>query len=167
MHGGVVQVSISPGGVPKRAVFESFIGPLGLQGDGHAHPRFHGGPSKAVLVITAESIGELKSAGYPVFEGALGENLTVAGVDQREFRSGQQWRAGDAIIEFTTLRVPCTQIAIYDLAGRPIVGAIWDDRTKAGDPSSPVWAMAGFYASVVQPGFVRPGSPFALLGQAV
>jgi MOSC domain-containing protein YiiM len=167
MYGRIVQVSISPGGVPKRAVAESFIAPLGLEGDSHAHPQIHGGPAKAVLVICAEVLEELKAAGHPVFDGALGENLTVSGVDRRIFRSGQQWRAGEAIIEFTTLRAPCDAIAIYDLPGRPIANAIWDKKTKAGDPSSPVWAMAGFYASVVRPGLVWPGSTFALLDQAV
>lgn len=167
MEGRIVQVSISRGGVPKMAVPESYIGALGLEGDGHAHPRFHGGAAKAVLVIAAEVVDQLASAGFPIFYGALGENLTVSGVDWRGFRSGQRWRAGEAVIEFTTLRVPCSTIKAYDLPGRPMGDAIFDDLAKAGDPSSPVWAMAGFYASVARPGTVRAGAPFALLDQAV
>jgi MOSC domain-containing protein YiiM len=165
MTGQVVQVNISAGGLPKRPVTESFITPLGPEGDLHAHPRIHGGPMKAVLVACAESIDALIADGYPLFYGALGENLTVRGIDRRQLRSGQRWRAGDAVIELTTLRVPCDALSMFDLPGRPLSEAIWDELAKAGDPSSPVWAASGFYASVVQTGSVRPGAPFALLEQ--
>jgi MOSC domain-containing protein YiiM len=48
-----------------------------------------------------------------------------------------------------------------------VQSAIWEDSLKAGNTASPLWALAGFYASVVQPGEVRPGDPFALLEQSV
>ncbi len=167
MGGRVIQVSVSLGGVPKHPVPEGFLAPPGLEGDAHAHPQFHGGPMKAVLVVTAETVDELIAEGFPLFYGALGENLTVRGVAARWLRSGQRWRAGQAVIELTTLRVPYSALTVYDLPGRPLRSAIWDERTKAGDPSSPVWAKAGFYGCVVQPGEVRPGDPFVLLEQSV
>ena len=167
MRGEIIQVNISSGGVPKRAIPRAFIGPLGLAGDGHAHPDIHGGPRKAVLVVSAEGVDALIANGFPLFYGALGENLTVRGIEARWLRSGQRWRAGQAFIELTTLRVPCSSLAVYDLPDRTVRSAIWDDSLKAGNTASPLWGLAGFYASVVQPGEVRPGDPFALLEQAV
>ena len=163
MNGQIVQVSISLGGVPKRPAPSGVLGPLGIEGDRHAHPNSHGGPQKAVLIVTAESVDELIAQGFPVFYGALGENLTVRGVDRRWLRPGQRWRAGQAVIELTRPRVPCSALTVYDLPRRPLQQEIWDDKVQAGETSSPVWAKAGFYGSVCQPGEVRPGNPFVLL----
>jgi MOSC domain-containing protein YiiM len=158
--GTVVQISLSPGGLPKRAVREAFLGPLGFEGDGHAHPAIHGGPEKAVLLIDAEGIDELAARGYPVFYGALGENLTVRGLDRRWFRSGDQYRVGDATIEFTTLRTPCRSLDVY---GPAIKREIHDAQAKAGDTASPRWARSGFYARVLVPGMVRTGDIISLM----
>jgi MOSC domain-containing protein YiiM len=108
----------------------------------------------------------LIAGGFPIFYGALGENLTVRGIEARWLRSGQRWRTGHAVIELTTLRVPCSSLTVYDLPNRILRSAIWDDSLKTGNTSSPLWGVAGFYASVVQEGEVRPGDPFALLEQA-
>ncbi len=167
MRGEIIQVNVSRGGLPKRPVQGAFLGPLGLEGDAQAHPAIHGGPNKAVLVVSAEAVDALIASGFPLFYGALGENLTVRGVEARWLRSGQRWRAGQAIVELTRLRIPCSALTAYDLPGRSLRTAIWEDSLKAGNTSSPLWAVAGFYASVVQPGDVRPGDPFALLEQAV
>jgi MOSC domain-containing protein YiiM len=127
--------------------------PLGLAGDACAHPAIHGGPGQAVLLLAAEVIDELKSLGYPVFYGALGENLTTRGLDRRQLRIGQQLRAGGALIEITKVRGPCASLDIY---GAAIKREIYDKQVKAGDPTSPRWGMSGFYARVLQPGHVRP-----------
>lgn len=160
MTGTIEQISVSPGGLPKRAVRESFLGPLGFEGDGHAHPRFHGGPDKAVLVIAAETVEELAGLGFPVFFGALGENLTVRDLDRRWFRPGQQYRVGLAVIEFTTLRTPCRSLDVY---GPSIKSEIFDAQCKAGDSASPRWGMSGFYARVLVPGMVRTGDIISLM----
>ena len=39
---------------------------------------------------------------------------------------------------------------------------IYDARCKAGDPDTPKWAKAGFYARVVHEGLVVPGAPVTL-----
>jgi MOSC domain-containing protein YiiM len=160
--GSVLQVSISRGGVPKRAIPEGDLGPLGIAGDEHAHPEFHGGPRQAVLLISSEAIAELTALGYPLYPGALGENITTVGIDRAQWRSGQRWRVGQAIVEFTRLRVPCDQLSVY---GPGIQRAVYDAQVRDGDTSSPRWAMGGFYASVVQPGIIRPGDPISLLDQ--
>lgn len=162
MTGVILQVNVSPGGIPKRPVPEAFLGPLGLEGDAVAHPDVHGGPLQAVLIVCSEGIDELVVKGYPIYYGALGENLTTKGLDRRMIRAGQRYRAGDAIIEITKLRRPCRTLDVY---GPGIQKDIFDEKVKAGDPSSPRWGLAGFYASVVQPGRVSEGAPIALLEQ--
>jgi MOSC domain-containing protein YiiM len=160
--GSVLQVSISRGGVPKRAIPEGDVTPLGIAGDGYNHPQIHGGPRQAVLLMSSEAIAELNALGYSLYPGALGENITTIGVDRKQWRAGQRWRVGQAVVELTKIRAPCDTLTVY---GAGIQKAVYDAQVKAGDPSSPRWAMAGFYASVVQPGIVRPGDPILLLDQ--
>ena len=162
MQGTVLQINVSPGGVPKHPVPEARLAAVGVEGDGHARTSIHGGLDKAVLVICAEAIEELAAHGYPVFFGALGENLTVRGLDRRRMRPGQRYRAGGALIELTRLRAPCNTIEVY---GAGIQGHIFDQAVKAGDPSSPRWGMSGFYAAVVQPGVVRRNDIITLVDE--
>ena len=156
----ILQVSTSAGGVPKRAVHEGLLRPGGLVGDGWDHPNIHGGRKQAALLITVEGIEELAALGYPLYPGALGENLTTRGLDRQTVRIGQRYRAGDAVIEITKLRHPCSTLDMY---GRGLQQAMFDARTLAGDTMSPMWGLSGFYAAVVTPGIVRPGEPIELI----
>ncbi len=156
MTAAVVQINISPGGIPKRRIPEGILTPLGLEGDSHAHPQFHGGPSKAVLLIASEVVDSLIAKGYPVFYGALGENFTTRGLDPKILRSGQRLRVGSAVIELTTVRIPCRTLDVY---GPAIKKEIYDKSVGNGDASSPRWALSGFYASVIQVGRVATHDP--------
>ena len=162
MQGTIVQINISPGGLPKRAVSGGLLASLGIQGDGHAHPGIHGGPRKAILLIAAEVLEDLVRRGYPVYVGALGENLTTRGIDVRRLRIGDRIRAGGALLEITQPRGPCTALDIY---GPALKQEIYDSRVKALDPTSPRWGMSGFYLSVVEPGPVSTGDIIAVVGQ--
>ena len=156
MTGVVVQVSISPGGVPNRPIEEGVVTVKGISGDGWRHPQFHGTPKRAILLITSEGIAELAAQGFPVYYGALGENLTTRGLDRRSLRIGQRFRIGGAEIELTEVRFPCGPLNVY---GADIQAAIYD----AWDPASTVWGMSGFYASVAAAGIVRPGDSIVLI----
>ena len=152
MTGTIVQISISRGGIPKRPVSEAILTPLGIEGDAHAHPEIHGSPAQSVLLMTAEAIDELTARGYPIYYGAMGENLTTRGLDRRLLRAGQKFRVGSGVIELTKVRAPCPQQNVY---GASIQAEVYDARVKAGDVSSPRWAMSGFYASVIRTGVIR------------
>ena len=105
-----------------------------------------------MLLITAEGIDELIMRGYPIYYGAMGENLTTRGLDRRLLRAGQRFRVGSALIELTKVRGPCVQLDVY---GESIKAEVYDGQVKAGDTSSPRWAMSGFYAAVVNTGVIR------------
>ncbi|SRR5579884_2887509 len=163
-RGSVLQINVSRGGVPKRPIEQATVTTEGITGDVHAHPAVHGGPQKAVLLITSEGIEELKQAGFPLFYGALGENITTQGLDRRQMRLGQRWRIGAATIELTRVRVPCATIQVY---GAGIGEAVYDRRVKAGDWSSPRWGLSGFYAAVIEPGPIRAGDAIVPVDSAV
>jgi MOSC domain-containing protein YiiM len=65
----IFQLSISKGGVPKLAVREARAGVLGLDGDGHAHPKIHGGPERALCLYSLEVIRALQEQGIRSFRG--------------------------------------------------------------------------------------------------
>ena len=155
-----MQVSISAGGVPNRAIAQGNVTSKGIEGDGWRHPQFHGIPKRAILLMASEGIDDLAARGFPVYYGALGENLTTRGLDRHSLRIGQRFQAGQAVIQLTELRFPCGTLGVY---GAGIQAAIYDARAQAGDPASPVWGMSGFYASVAEPGVVRSGDSIALL----
>jgi MOSC domain-containing protein YiiM len=155
----MVQVSVSQGGIPKRAILSGELNEAGVAGDAWRYP-FHGGRRQAILLMTIEGIDELVSQGFPLFAGALGENLTTRGLDRRELRIGHRLRAGNAEIELTKIRLPCTTLDVY---GPGIQAAIYDARVQAGDPGSQRWGLSGFYASVLEPGIVRAGDSITLL----
>ncbi len=154
--GTVLQINVSPGGVPKHAVPEGVVTELGLQGDDHAQSQLHGGPHQALLFIAAEGIEELKQAGFVLFPGALGENITTSGLDHRSWAIGQRWRVGpEVIVELTKIRAPCATLNRYG-AGT-IQKAVYDEGVQAGDPSSPRWGLSGCYARVLACGVIHPG----------
>jgi MOSC domain-containing protein YiiM len=157
--GTVVQVSVSQGGIPKLAIPSAGLTARGIAGDAWRYP-FHGGRRQAILLITIEGIDELISRGFPLFPGALGENLTTRGLDRRELRIGQRFRVGEAEIELTKTRTPCATLDVY---GSGIQAAMFDARVQAGNPESQRWGLSGFYASVTQAGTVRAGDAIARL----
>ena len=158
----ILQLNVSPGGLPKRAIASGFITPLGLQGDAHAHPDIHGGLRKAIMLIAAETVETLAARGYPVFFGALGENVTTRGLRVRDLRIGDRLRVGGAILEITQPRGPCLQLDVY---GETIKAEIYDPRVKEFDHTSPRWGMSGFYAGVIEPGPVQAGDIIAVVGK--
>jgi MOSC domain-containing protein YiiM len=164
MTGSIIQINISPGGIPKRPIPDAIVTAEGIRGDRWSHPDIHGGPNQALLLITSEGIDELIAQGLPLFPGALGENLTTLGLDRRQMRIGQRFRAGEVFFELTKRRAPCATLNMY---GPGIQQAIFDTQVKAGDPSSLRWGLSGFYARVLRSGTLRSQDPIALIEQVV
>jgi MOSC domain-containing protein YiiM len=164
VEGRVRQINISPkGGLPKLPVLQGYARKLGLEGDAVAHPQFHGGPRQALLLICEEALDELKQAGWPVYPGALGENITMSGIDRKLVRLGDQFRIGGAAVAVTKIRVPCATLNVY---GPGIQKDMYDAQVKAGDFNSPRWGVSGFYVSVEEEGVIVSGDPIIRCGES-
>ncbi|MEO8126646.1 MAG: MOSC domain-containing protein [Bryobacteraceae bacterium] len=160
----ILKIHTSRGGLPKFPVAEAVVHRLGIEGDAVAHPKFHGGPLQALLLITEEGIEELKAKGYPLFPGAMGENITTRGLDRRQMRIGQRYRIGRIVVQLTKLRVPCAALHVY---GPSIKREVYDAAAKSGDPKTPVWGLSGFYASVSEGGVIQEHDIIKLLDHDV
>lgn len=150
MPAHVVQVSVSPGGVPKAAVPEAHVGRTGLAGDGVNHPKIHGGPERAVCLFAQEIVDALVAEGHPVFPGAVGENLTLAGLNWAALAPETVLDVGDTVggvrLQLTTRVEPCKTIAPYFARGR------FKRIQPARVPGETRW-----YARVLREGTVRAG----------
>jgi MOSC domain-containing protein YiiM len=147
MSGRVVHVNISAGGVPKRAVPHAEIRTEGVVGDGHRDREHHGGPERAVCLYAMELIERLSAEGHTVSPGALGENLTLEGVDWETLTPDTCLRIGDdVLLQITKYTSPCFNIQ------RAFVGGQF---ARISQKRHPGWSR--LYARVLRPGSVRPG----------
>lgn len=148
-EGRIVQINISPGGVPKLPIPRTVLGPLGLAGDKQRDRRHHGGPTRAVCLYSLELIRALQAEGHPIQPGNIGENLTTEGIDLAVLQVGDRLRIGETIlIEITDYAHPCENLEPYFLDGK---------FTRVSQKVHPGWSRR--YASVVQGGDLAVGQP--------
>ena len=150
----MAQVNVSRGGVPKLPIAETWVGRLGLEGDGHNEPEpMHGGPEQAVSLYSVESIQRVSADGHVAFPGAFGENLTLEGVEMGSLAAGERLAIGDElVIEITKHAQPCQTIAH------------WFKRRRIARISATVHPEdARWYARVVHEGRVRAGDAVRVL----
>jgi MOSC domain-containing protein YiiM len=156
VSGRLVQVSVSAGGAPKRAVSRATVTRLGLEGDAHRDRAHHGGPDRALCLFALEPIEALQAEGHAVEPGTLGENLTVAGLAWAEVEPGAVFRVGAAVVlRVTDFTSPCATIRRVFLGG---------DASRVSQARHPGWSRV--YARVLVPGVVAPGDPVRMLTPA-
>jgi MOSC domain-containing protein YiiM len=104
-----------------------FLHRLGVTGDEFANTKNHGGVDKAVLAAAAGQYPLWRQeTGNPDWSGgALGENLTIAELDETVVCVGDTWRIGETLtLEISQPRQPCWKQAkrwgIPDLVVRMI-----------------------------------------------
>ena len=106
--GRIVQISISPGGVPKRPVNSARVTRDGLEGDTHRDREHHGGPERAVCLYSMDAIRALVAEGHTVAPGILGENVTVEGLEWTSVEPGTRLLLGETVLlEVTRYTSPC------------------------------------------------------------
>ena len=113
MSGGgrIAQVSLSSGGVPKRAVPSARVTTLGLEGDVQRDREHHGGPERALCLFSLERIRALQAEGHPITPGSIGENLTLEGIDWSAVVPGTYLQLGsEVVIQVTRYTAPCLNI---------------------------------------------------------
>lgn len=150
----IFQINISGGGVPKRAVRSADVGFLGLTGDEHDDTEHHGGPERALCLFPLEHILALQAEGHPIFPGAIGENLTVAGLDWALATPGTRFGLGDQVlVEITSYTTPCRTIQ-----------ASFEGNTygRVSQKANPGWSRV--YARVLTPGLLRTGDRIDWVG---
>jgi MOSC domain-containing protein YiiM len=118
-EGRIFQINVSDGGVPKLAVRSVEITVEGLAGDRQQDRKHHGGPDRAVCLWLLERILALQEEGHPVFPGAAGENLTLAGLDWEQVAPGRHLRLGpDVVLEIVSFVPPCRTIRRFFSDGK-------------------------------------------------
>jgi MOSC domain-containing protein YiiM len=153
--GRIVQVSVSNGGVPKRAVAEARVGPPGLEGDAHRDTEHHGGPERAVCLFSLEAIEALNHEGHTLVPGAIGENVTVQGLDWGAVGPGCRVLLGDRVLlEVTRYTSPCVNITRAFKNG---------DYSRVSQKRHPGWSRV--YARVLAGGVIRPDDPVRLVDE--
>ena len=147
--GRIVQLSVSNGGVPKRAVPMARITLLGLEGDAHRDGEHHGGPERAVCLFAMEAIRELQAEGHPLVPGALGENVTLEGLDWSAVQPGTRLQLGDEVVlEVTRYTTPCFNIRPAFRGG---------DYSLVSQKRHP--GRSRVYARVIATGMLHGGDP--------
>ena len=152
----MLQVNVSPGGVPKLPVERAWVGRLGVAGDGHHEATVHGGPMRAVCLFGVEAIERLQAEGHPVEPGSVGENLTTVGVEWSTLPVGARARIGERLlIELSSPTAPCSTQRHNFRDGR------FSRISIELHPSD-----SRMYARVLEEGEVAAGDPIELLAPA-
>ena len=108
---------------------------------------------RQVHLIAGELHDELRTLGFSVAPGAMGENVTTRGVDLLALPIGTSLRlGGGALVALSGLRNPCAQLDGLELGLRRAVSRDGDGR---------IVARAGVMAVVIEGGVVRPGDRIA------
>lgn len=135
---------------------------LGVEGDAHLgetvkhRSRVARDPTapnlRQVHLIHAELHDELRTAGFTVSAGQMGENITTRGVDLLGLPTGTRLQLGEAaVVEVTGLRNPCAQL---DRLQPGLMAAVLG-RDEQGN----LIRKAGVMGIVLNGGEVRPGDP--------
>ncbi len=122
------------------------VATLGLDGDGQADRRVHGGVSKAVYIYPHEHYAFWRDElGIETLEpGAFGENLTTTGLDEATTRVGDRLAIGTAELVVTEPRLPCRNLSMRFDRSDMVKRFLESGRT-------------GFYLSVAAEGEVGVG----------
>ena len=145
--GRVVAVCVSRGGIPKHTLTAVRVTTGGLAGDSHAHEK-HNRPERAVSLFDLEILTQLQKEGFPLYPGAIGENLTVAGLHVQGLPPGTLLEIGDVLLRLEEPRKPCYVLdAINPCLKDIIVG------------------RCGYMASVVEGGMIKPGMEIVIASE--
>ncbi len=150
--------TLGPDLTPSAFVKTRVVGParierLGLLGDEQADLRVHGGPNKAVYAYPLSAY-EAWRRDFPHYAGllapgGLGENLTIAGLDEASVCLDDIVRMGEAVLQVSQPRQPCFKLGL-----------------RFEDPRMPRAMMkngrCGWYFRVIAPGLVDDGDAIIL-----
>lgn len=135
----------------KKSTDEVFLSVEGLKGDGIADTKHHGGPDRAVCIYSDEHYALWEKEFSCILPPAtFGENLTVGGMLEEEVCIGDIYQVGEAVIQVTQGRVPCSTISQRTGLPKLMKGMI-----KTG--------FTGYLCRVLEEGMIRSDSEIHLL----
>ena len=167
MNGVVAAVCRSPTHSLTKPMSDSIrlLAGLGVEGDAHAGAtvkhlsrifKFGNAPNlRQVHLMHSELFDELSEAGFKVWAGLMGENITTRGLDLLSLPTGARLHLGnDAVVEVTGLRNPCRQLNKLQSG---LMAA-----TLARDIAGNLIRKAGVMGIVLAGGEVSEGDPIAI-----
>jgi len=97
--------------MPKNPVEKAEIRAGGVVGDKQRNLQYHGGPMRAVSMLSLEVIERIAAEGHPIRPGSTGENMTLTGLDWDLMIPGTQLTFDNGVLlELTTFAPPCRTI---------------------------------------------------------
>jgi MOSC domain-containing protein YiiM len=151
LPGRITGLQRSNGGVPKLPVESAAVSQGGMEGDRQRNRRFHGGPDRALCLYSQELIDALGAEGHPIVRGAVGENVTIAGLPWGRVRPGATLTLGEVEVEVTSYTAPCENIE----------GAFMDGRfVRISQRVHPGWSRV--YVRIRRGGTLRVGDEVRL-----
>lgn len=149
----IVQISVSPGAVPKHPGRSARVTAFGLEGDAQRDHGHHGGPDWTLCLFSQERIHARQAEGHPITPGSIGENLAIEGVDWNPVTPGCCLLLGeDVVVQVTRHTAPCLALTPsfrhrdYSLGAR---------KRHPGD--------SRVYARVLREGSLTNGGPVQLV----
>lgn len=119
---------------------------LGIEGDGQADLKVHGGTSKAIYAYPMEHYQQWNTEiGTDFVDGDFGENLAVSGLLETNVCVGDLWQIGDVLLEVTKPRQPCYKLIMHSGVDDII------QRMRAN-------RRCGWYLQVIKPGLMPTSS---------
>jgi MOSC domain-containing protein YiiM len=140
--------------IVKTSVARARATRLGLEGDEQADRRYHGGPDQALHQFAQRSHARIVDA-FPVLAGSavpgsLGENLSSPGLDEDSVCVGDRYRIGEAEVQVTQPRRPCSKID-QRLGVRGVAAFVHEAR------------IPGWYLRVLREGMLAVGDAIELI----
>jgi len=133
-------------GLPKKSVDKLIVSYSGAEGDYNTYraEKKNNTPNRALLLFPEEMLQTLRSEGWPIRPGDLGENITTSGIEYADFKIENKYKIGSTEIEITEVCNPCKNLAFL-----PYVG------DKVSEFIGTIKGRRGWYAKVVKEGEIR------------
>ena len=136
------------GGVPKPSVDSIDVRLNGVYGERIRDTKHHGGPKRAVCILSNQTLESLQLDGHPITGGSTGENLLLD-VAENQIGPGVRLKFRQVELEITTPAPPCKTIQESFIDG---------DFKQLSHKLNPL--RTRWYAKVIQEGIINSGETF-------
>jgi MOSC domain-containing protein YiiM len=137
--------------IGKEKVKEVFLSIDGFEGDSVAATEFHGGPDRAVCLYPLEHYQLWETEfGVRIKAPSFGENISIKGMKEEDVFIGDTYQVGDAIIQVTQGRIPCSKISKFNH-----IDGLLKRVVETG--------YTGYFFRVIEEGMILNNSTFKLV----